>query len=142
MKAAAMARRSLVLLALAGLALTAYLTYDYFGGPAICLGSGCEAVAQSPYSRVFGLPVAVLGLLFYCAVLALGLWDLKATPPLRDHLELTVFGLALTATVFSAYLAYLQFAVIRSLCVLCLASAGLTTTIFILSLLHLFPLRI
>ncbi len=65
-----------MLLSVAGLALAAYLTVIHFQGKApICPISGglvnCSAVVTSRWSTIFGIPVPVLGLLFFAGMLPL-----------------------------------------------------------------------
>jgi uncharacterized membrane protein len=58
-----------------GLAISIYLTlYHYAGVPLVCSDSGiinCASVLNSPYAYVFGIPVAVFGIIFFLAMLAL-----------------------------------------------------------------------
>ena len=58
--------------ALAGLAIAGYLTVvHYAGGAPVCaIAHGCETVQQSRYAELAGVPVALLGLLGYAAILA------------------------------------------------------------------------
>lgn len=130
-------RWALVLLSSTGILLSGYLSYQHFGSPAICLGAECQTVMQSPYSKIFSLPLPAFGLLFYCTVLALSLWSFKANQNLRPRLQLAVFGLALTGFIFSLYLVYLQLAIIHSLCTFCLASAAITSSLLITSALNI-----
>ncbi len=120
-------------LALLGLGVSAYLAYEHYGSPIICIGQGCAIVDQSVYSEIFGVPMSVLGLLIYVLILGLALGSLKAENPLSSWLHLGVFGLALTGVIFSAYLTYLEFAVIRAFCTWCMVSAVTITVIFILA---------
>ena len=65
------------IVALAGLALAAYLTWAHFDDAAlVCVaGGGCETVQKSEYAEIAGIPVAVLGLGAYAAILGLIAWD-------------------------------------------------------------------
>ena len=118
-----------------GAGITAYLTLNhYFDGQIACLGSGgCEAVQQSRYSSLFGLPVAVLGLGYYLTVLAIGALARFGPAPWSNVLAPAYFILSLTAALFSWYLTWLQASVIRSFCVWCLASAACATLLLALS---------
>lgn len=65
-----------LLLSLAGLGLAAYLTVVHYQGraPACPLAGGlvdCQAVVTSEWSTILGVPVPVLGLLFFAAMLPL-----------------------------------------------------------------------
>ena len=105
------------LVALAGIAVAAYLTWSHFGdGSLVCpVGGGCETVQESEYAEVAGVPVALLGLVAYVAVLGLIAWD---TPFAR----LATAALALTGLVFSGYLLVVQLFVIDAWCIWCLAN--------------------
>lgn len=126
-------------LALLGMGVSAYLAYEHFCGPIICIGQGCAIVNQSVYCRIFGVPLSVLGLLNYGLIAGLGVASLRVKNPLSNWLHLGIFGLSLSGMIFSAYLSYLEFAVIRAFCTWCVVSAVTTTVIFILSALKLTP---
>lgn len=55
--------------ALLGLLIATYLTlYHYAGIPLVCSSQGlinCESVLNSPYAYLFGLPIAVYGIVFF-----------------------------------------------------------------------------
>ena len=90
-------------------------------------GGGCERVQSSPYAKLAGVPVAVLGLAGYVAVLA--------SLALPDR-SVTAF-LALIGAGFSAYLTYLELAVIDAVCQWCVASAINMTAVAIASVARL-----
>jgi uncharacterized membrane protein len=95
------------------------------GGSAACLagGGGCETVANSPYSELAGINVAVLGIAGYVLLLVTSL--------LRgDIARLAGFALALTGFGFSVYLTYLELFVIDAICQWCVVSALLMTALF------------
>ena len=64
--------RAVPVVVTAGMVVAAYLTYvEVTGAVAVCGPVGdCNAVQQSPYARLAGIPVAVLGLAGYAAILA------------------------------------------------------------------------
>jgi uncharacterized membrane protein len=105
------------LVALAGLVVAGYLTWVHFDDAAlVCVaGGGCETVQESEYAEMAGIPVALLGLGAYAAILALLAWD---APTAR----LGAAMLALVGLVFSMYLLALQLFVIDAICVWCLAN--------------------
>jgi uncharacterized membrane protein len=118
-------------LALVGAAIAAYLLYvRQTGGSLACSTGGCETVQSSPYAEVVGLPVAVLGLAGF-----LGL--LLATVVAGDLARTVQATLALSAFLFSAYLLFIQLAVIGALCHWCLVTDLPTTAIAALALLRL-----
>lgn len=118
------------LLALAGAGVSGYLTVVHLqGSEALCGGVGnCELVQNSSYAELGGMPVALLGLLAYLAILSLCL--LRLTPYSREWLPLAVFGLSLAAVIYSAYLTYVELFILEAICVWCVASAALVTAIF------------
>jgi uncharacterized membrane protein len=105
------------LVAVAGLAVAGYLTWVHFEDAAlVCVaGGGCETVQESEYAEIAGVPVALLGLGAYAAILVLLAWD---APTAR----LGAAMLALVGLVFSMYLLALQLFVIDAICVWCLAN--------------------
>jgi uncharacterized membrane protein len=115
-----------------------YLTYiKYSNAPAFCSGVGdCESVNNSVYSQVGGVPIALFGLGAYLLVAALLVFE-DRLPALRDYAPLAVFGLALTGTLYSAYLTYVELFILHAVCPYCVISAILITGIFILALLRL-----
>lgn len=112
-------------LALLGTAIAGYLTWVHVWGlEPFCVGGGgaCERVQTSPYASLAGAPVAVLGLVGYLAILA----SLALPGPLGR--SITAF-LALAGAGFSAYLTYLELAVIHAICQWCVASAVVMTAL-------------
>lgn len=101
--------------ALAGIVVAGYLTSVHIDGAAlVCVaGGGCEAVQESEYAEIAGVPVAALGLAAYVVMLGLIAWD---TPTAR----LGAAMLALVGLLFSMYLLALQLFVINAFCVWCL----------------------
>jgi uncharacterized membrane protein len=109
-------------LALAGLAIAAYLTYVHYAGiKPLCLSSGgCETVQASRYSKLAGVPVATLGLGGY-VLIAL------SVIPRSEVARLIGAGAALVGFGFSAYLTYRELFTIDAICQWCVASAVLMT---------------
>src|SRR3989338_3120849 len=97
----------------------------------ICpLDSDCAAVLSSDYSTFFGLPIDILGLLYY-GIVAVGYALFLAFPALAS--PLAVFGvltLTITAFLFSLYLTFIQAFALKQWCAWCLMSAGICAIIF------------
>jgi uncharacterized membrane protein len=110
-------RAAVALVALAGVAVAGYLTYVHYEPEAlICTSSGgCEAVQDSSYAELAGIPVALLGLGAYLVVVALVAWD-------TDLARTFAAAMALAAVGFAAYLVVLQAFVIDAWCVWCLVN--------------------
>lgn len=119
---------ALLILALIGLADSWYLSASAVAGdPLVCdFGAGldgCNLVAQSPYSRIMGVPLADFGIIFYAALglLSALLLFVERRPLLRALVILSVLG-ALMSVAFL----YIQAVLIQALCVYCLISAAIT----------------
>ncbi len=108
----------LVVASVAGLAIASYLSITKLtSGAAVCLpGGGCETVALSEYSSIFGIPVAYLGFVFSLVLLGgLAVWLRR-----RDRRVLyALYALSLFGVVFVAYLTYLELFVIHAVCTWC-----------------------
>jgi uncharacterized membrane protein len=110
-------------IALIGVGVATYITIaDSGGGHPLCVagGSGCETVANSSYSHLFGVNVAVFGIGGYLLLLAAALVPGDAGRFAGLLLALVGFG-------FSAYLTYLELFTIDAICQWCVASAALMT---------------
>jgi len=110
-----------------------YLTIEHFLNrvPPCSLVHGCELVTTSSYSLIFGIPTALLGALYYLAIiLALVYYlDTKQTNILRVAAAATAIGF-----LFSLYLVYLQLFVLNAICLYCMISALSSTILFILGM--------
>ena len=123
-------------LALAGIFIGLYLTLYKLGiiGELTCSVGSCETVNTSKWAVFLGFPVAAWGVFFYATVFALAL---VGTSERLEHARSISRILALWSTVgllFSAWLTYLELAVIQAICIWCVVSAVLVTAIFVLSL--------
>lgn len=131
-------RRISLILALIGLAVALYLVYIKFNpSSTLCVGAGdCEAVNTSVYSEVRGIPVAALGAAAYAALLGIFLLETRWRLA-RVWGPLAGFGIALAGTLYSAYLTYIEVAVIYKICPYCVTSAVVITLILIASSIRL-----
>jgi uncharacterized membrane protein len=111
-------------LALLGLAISIYLTWVHYAGiKPVCTGiSDCERVQTSDYADLVGIPVAVLGIVGYGAILA----------SLRTRVEVTAM-LSYLALAFSAYLTWAEVFKIEAICQWCVGSAVITLVIAVLA---------
>jgi uncharacterized membrane protein len=127
----------LIVLSIIGIADSVYLAGSAATDtPLVCdingLG-GCNEVAQSPYSKVFGIPLADFGLAFYSILLVLTvLYSRKDGEGLTNSLK----AISIIGALLSIYFVFVQFFVIKALCVYCLVSA-LVSWIFLGIVLHL-----
>ncbi|CAN5769674.1 hypothetical protein BH20GEM3_BH20GEM3_05760 [soil metagenome] len=130
------ARMVVAVLALAGLLISVYLTLYKLGylGFIQCGAGGCEVVQSSQYAYFLGLPVALWGVGAYAALLALALAGVQNAWADDRRLGLVILAVATIGVVFSAYLTYLEAAVIRAWCRWCVVSAVLITLTFFAAL--------
>lgn len=129
-----------IILAIIGLADSIYLTaIKVTNTAALCLpGLGdCETVNTSRFSEIFGVPIALLGALAY-AVILLVLFLEQKNPFFAANGGLLLFGISLVGVLYSAYLTYVEIAVIRAICPYCVVSAVVLLGIFALSTIRLF----
>jgi uncharacterized membrane protein len=121
-------------LALLGLGVASYLTYTHYAGinPVCSISHGCETVQHSSYSKLAGIPVAVLGLAGYVAILAVLL------APASDNARLTLLSVVTIGFGFSLYLTYREVFTIKAICQWCVSSAvimalltGLAVTLYL-----------
>lgn len=125
-------------LAVLGALVSIYLTYiklanvQAFCGPS----RACDTVNTSIYADIRGIPIAVLGLGAYLALIALLLLE-KRAPILAAWGPVAIFGLALTGTLYSAYLTYVELYILRAVCPYCVASALFITGLLVLSVIRL-----
>jgi uncharacterized membrane protein len=125
-------------LAVIGLTIAVYLSYvevsetNAFCGPV----GNCNAVQNSPYAKLFGiLPIAVMGMGGYIAILAAWFFQQFGPAPLKRQARLILWGLSIFSVLFSSYLTFLEPFVIGATCAFCLASAVVLTMILCSSIL-------
>ena len=122
-------RIAAAVLALAGLGVAGYLTWVHYADlEAICAGGsgGCERVQNSDYADLAGVPVALLGLIGYGAILAS-----LALP--GDLGRFSGAVLALAGFGFSAWLTYVELFEIDAICPWCVASAVIRTALAVVT---------
>jgi uncharacterized membrane protein len=122
-------------LALAGIFISLYLTLYKLGVIAelSCSVGSCETVNLSKWSRFLGLPVAAWGLLFYLDVFTIALVGTIARFEYARVISLVLVLEAAVGVLFSAWLTYLELAVIHAICIWCVTSAVVVTLILIVS---------
>lgn len=121
-------------LAVLGLFVSFYLSFvEVTKSQALCGPIGdCNTVQQSPYAHLFGvLPVGILGLLGYVAILAV--WGLRiyarrsGAEKLERYSALALWGFAWFGVLFSIYLTFLEPFVIGATCAWCISQALIIT---------------
>jgi uncharacterized membrane protein len=94
-------------------------------------------VNASRYSEVSGIPVAVIGVMGYAAILALFYMEHRGNGYFKQNSTLLIFGLTLTGFLFTVWLIYVEIALIKALCPFCVTSQVAMTLIFIISIMRL-----
>jgi uncharacterized membrane protein len=128
--------RAILVVALLGTLEAAYLTYIHYHGLGAlpCVGghhgqSSCAQVQSSTYSKLVGIPVALLGLIGYLSILG-ALF-------VRGELGRgAAFCVALIGCGFSLYLTYREIFTLKQICEWCVGSAILMTILLILTALR------
>jgi uncharacterized membrane protein len=120
--------RIALMLALVGVGIAAYLVYVHYAhAKVLCsISHGCETVQKSKYAKLGGVPVALIGLLGYLAILA-------SLFVRGEAARIAGAGMALVGLGFSGWLTYLEAARINAWCQWCVASA-ITMTLLALVL--------
>ncbi len=120
-----------IAVSLIGLADSSYLTAKhYLGTPINCsIFNGCDIVTTSSYSVILGIPVALMGVLFYLSFLLLTIFyiDSKNEKTLEFVARFSVIGV-----IASSWFLFLQIFIIKALCLYCLISATTSTALFVL----------
>ena len=125
------------LLVAVGLGVAGYLSYvETQAVEAVCGPIGdCNAVQSSSYASLFGvLPVGVLGMVGYTAILIAWFIQRQQNDKLADYASLALFGMGLFGTLYSIYMTYLEIWVIEAVCMWCISSAVVMTLIMLLSI--------
>ena len=128
---------ALPVLCLIGLGVAGYLAYvETQAVQAICGPVGdCNAVQSSPYARLFGiLPVGVLGIAGYLAILAAWLYHRLWRNRIARYMPVIIFVMTLFGVLFSLYLTFLEPFVIQAVCIWCITSAVIMTLLLLFSL--------
>ena|SRR3989344_3285922 len=115
----------LLLLSLAGFFDSAYLTILHYKNviPPCAIAKGCETVLTSRFSVFFGIPIALIGSLFFLALIFLLLLGFS------KYFKLLIsLGVVASVILFS-----IQAFVLRAFCQYCLLSELIILAIFILS---------
>jgi uncharacterized membrane protein len=92
---------------------------------------GCNVVAKSEYSFFLGLPLALYGVLFYAVVFVLAAAVLVI--PLRILFQ-GLLALGVIGSLASLVFLYIQFFLIKAICIYCIASAVITFMLFFVAL--------
>lgn len=120
------------LIAMVGLGIASYIMIEQIQDkiPTCGAGGGCATVLTSKYAELLGVPLYYLGVIGYVSIFATTLIN-------GDRGRLLGFILSFFGFGMSAYLTFLQYVVIDSICVWCRGSAIAMTLLFITCLTRL-----
>src|SRR5215471_18642682 len=117
----------------------AYVSYQLATNPAyvspcdVNATVNCTDAYLSPYGSILGLPVALVGLCWFVAVLLLQLSASGTGVPQQENVPGYLFVLSVPALAFALYLAYAAFFILHTVCLLCLTADVSIIAIFVLS---------
>jgi uncharacterized membrane protein len=131
------ASRLVLIFAGCGLAVSVYLTIAHYTSPAVlaCSASGlvnCERVTTSAQSTFLGIPVAVLGCVWFATMVFIstqGRWDRPALHQAR--IVSSVVGVA-----FALWLVFAELAIIGAICLWCSIAHIFAFAIFLVVLIE------
>jgi uncharacterized membrane protein len=124
-------RITMIVLTVLGLGVATYLTYIHYAGiKPLCgtNGGGCEIVQTSVYSKLAGVPVALIGLIGYIVIFA------SLLAPESETTRFATVGFTVIGFGFSAYLTYRELFSIHHICEYCVSSAVIVTILMCLSI--------
>jgi uncharacterized membrane protein len=120
-----------------GIADTVYLTITHYSTTITlaCPDTGfinCQKVTTSSYSEILGVPVALLGLLFFVAMLIVQTpwsWRLQT-----NFFRISRLVFSSTGILFVLWLLYVEFHLLHNICLYCTGVHILTFAIFVVTL--------
>ena len=124
----------LMLMAFGGLTLSFYIhSKKRLGQKLICpIGSDCDNVIHSKYSRLFNVPLEVIGALYY-TIIVMTYSIFLVVPTLHSAgAALVILEMTTVAFLFSLYLTGVQAVILKEWCTWCLTSAAICTIIFLI----------
>jgi uncharacterized membrane protein len=120
-----------LIVAFLGFVDASYLTATHYSNIALpCyIVQGCETVTTSVYSKIFGIPVSLLGVLYYLSVLVIVMIYVDK----RNKTILKILhGLTSAGFIMTLWFLYAQAIIIQEYCLYCLFSALTSTLLFVL----------
>jgi uncharacterized membrane protein len=122
-------------LSLMGIFVALYLLAHSVGLiPLICGVGSCSTVQSSQWAKVGQVPVPLIGVAGYGSLLVLAILGIQPSWHDSRKIGLLMLGLTTVGVAYTAFLTYLEAAVIHAWCVWCVTSAALMTLIFLASL--------
>ncbi len=115
----------------------AYLTASHYLGLSLqCfIVNGCDIVTTSVYSKLFGIPVALFGAIYYGFIFLMGVSYLDSGS--RMIFKILAYSTA-GGFLASIWFVYAQLVLLDAICLYCMISAGTSTLLFALGMYSLF----
>lgn len=135
-------RRLVLLFVLIGLVASSWALYvhyrllaqpDYVSPCDINATVSCSQVYMSPYGSFHGVPVALLGVVWFVFVALLAIWGMWGPRQMRDNFPGYLFAVSTVGLAAILYLAYAAFFVLKAVCLLCLATYAGVIGLFVVS---------
>lgn len=136
-------RRILLAIALFGVigfAIAGYLTYTHYNEAAlVCAVGGCETVQTSRYSTIGPLPIALLGMGMFAAIIGLAVLRLMRSSIVRaETASIVAWGMLLAGILYYLYLTYVELFVLNAVCQWCVLSSIAAVVVFALESVYLY----
>ncbi len=122
----------IAVLAFLGFLVATYLTILHYKNalPPCAITKGCETVLTSKFATIFGIPIALLGSIFYTSVIAICILFYHNSKKIYSR---AIFLIASAGIAVSILLFYIQLAIIKNFCQYCVLSEVINFSIFFLS---------
>lgn len=98
------------------------------------VGGKCAQVIASEYARFFGIPLEMIGMVYYGIIFVTYTVLFLVGDGQFSFIYFCLFGATITAFLFSLYLTFIQAFTLKQWCTLCLTSALFCTVIFVSAL--------
>ncbi|MBI2063111.1 MAG: vitamin K epoxide reductase family protein [Candidatus Yanofskybacteria bacterium] len=122
-----------IIFSLVGFLDAAYLTIQHYNNGILpCyVFTGCDKVISSSYAVIAGVPISLLGAIYYLVILVIAILylDTRNKKVLRILVHLPIAGFLATL-----WLLFLQLFIIKAICFYCVISAITSTLLFVLAL--------
>lgn len=131
---------SIIAFGIIGFAIAGYLTYTHYNEAAlVCAVGGCETVQSSRYSTIGPIPVALLGMSMFAAIIGLGaLRLLRSTIVSDETASIVAWGMLLAGILYYLYLTYVELFVLNAICQWCVLSSIAAVVVFALESVYLY----
>jgi uncharacterized membrane protein/protein-disulfide isomerase len=135
-------RNVLVALAALGLGASAWSSYVHYslltrpGYVSFCDVNGtvsCTQAYLSPYGSLWGIPVALAGVLFFTIVLLIAAFGGRRSVQTRENVPAYIFAISTVGLSIVLYLAWASFFKLNAICLLCAVTYVAVIGIFIVS---------